>query len=109
MNSDDGSILWIDGNKVIDNDGVHAPVVKTAEIYLTAGVHDFVGGVLPGGRRVLIALQVWWTPPGESEQIIPKDRFLLPTNPGRRCRQYFGVQLFRSRGGNLQLPRLRHQ
>ncbi len=80
MNSDDGSILWIDGNKVIDNDGVHAPVVKTGSVYLEAGLHDFVVEYFQG-PRVLIALQVWWTPPGGSEEIIPKDRFLLPSNP----------------------------
>ena len=25
LSSDDGSVLWIDGKKVVDNDGVHAP------------------------------------------------------------------------------------
>ena len=49
---------------------------------LTAAVareHDFVVEYFQG-PRVLIALQVWWTVPGKSEEIIPKSAFNLPRN-----------------------------
>jgi hypothetical protein len=37
--SDDGSILYIDGKQVVDNDGWHQPEGKAGEIQLAAGVH----------------------------------------------------------------------
>ena len=37
--SDDGSNLYIDGKKLIDNDGEHGPVFKEADIKLTKGTH----------------------------------------------------------------------
>lgn len=38
--SDDGSRLLIDGKKVVDNDGVHAPTGKSGSAELTKGVHQ---------------------------------------------------------------------
>ncbi|MDC3958333.1 PA14 domain-containing protein [Polyangium jinanense] len=38
--SDDGAILYIDGAKVIDNDGVHMPQEATAQTALKAGRHQ---------------------------------------------------------------------
>ncbi|WP_320111248.1 GH92 family glycosyl hydrolase [Draconibacterium orientale] len=37
--SDDGSVLWVDGKKVVDNDGSHAAVKATGLIGLKKGVH----------------------------------------------------------------------
>ena len=41
MNSDDGSILTIDGTQVINDDGNHAMTDKTGTKFLTQGVHTF--------------------------------------------------------------------
>lgn len=41
MNSDDGSILTVDGTQVINDDGTHAMTDKTGTKYLRAGVHTF--------------------------------------------------------------------
>ena len=41
LNSDDASLLYIDGSLVVDNDGSHAPTVKTGQKYLRKGVHAF--------------------------------------------------------------------
>jgi len=38
--SDDGSQLFIDGQLVVNNNGLHAPVEKQGSINLTAGLHD---------------------------------------------------------------------
>lgn len=38
--SDDGAILYIDGKKVIDNDGVHTAKTVTADVTLDMGRHD---------------------------------------------------------------------
>lgn len=39
LNSDDGSILWIDNKKIIDNDGHHGMKRKTESIYLQRGFY----------------------------------------------------------------------
>ncbi len=39
--SDDGSVLFIDGIKVVDNDGSHAAVSATGRIALDKGYHSF--------------------------------------------------------------------
>jgi hypothetical protein len=39
--SDDGMQTWIDGNLVIDNNGVHPPILKAATVnFPVAGYHD---------------------------------------------------------------------
>jgi RHS repeat-associated protein len=40
LNSDDGSKLWIDGVLVIDNDGAHGAIEKSATVNLSGGLHD---------------------------------------------------------------------
>jgi len=78
VTSDDGSNLYVDGTKVVDNDGVHAVSSVTGSIYLTAGNHDFVVDYFQGPRWY-IALQLYWKKPGDSAySLIPKDNFLLP-------------------------------
>ncbi len=39
LTSDDGSWLWIDGNLVVDNGGLHAPREKSATVHLKKGYH----------------------------------------------------------------------
>jgi hypothetical protein len=38
--SDDGAVLFVDGTKVVDNDGVHTSKTVTGEARLKAGSHD---------------------------------------------------------------------
>lgn len=40
ITTDDGSKLYIDGELLIDNDGAHGPITKTATTRLTKGRHD---------------------------------------------------------------------
>mgnify|MGYP000011037302 CR=1 FL=1 len=67
--SDDGSMLYIDGDSVVDNGGMHGPRSRKGEIELEPGLHDitveFVQG--PGGYK----LQVRWAPPDSSKEMIP--------------------------------------
>lgn len=51
--SDDGSILKLDGQVLIENDGLHSPAERSAQVALAAGIHkldlsyfDYYGGVL---------------------------------------------------------------
>ena len=66
--SDDGSILAIDGEEVVDNDGQHGPLVKRGELDLSAGEHSFELRYFQG-PRVFVSLQLWVTPPGQAERL----------------------------------------
>jgi hypothetical protein len=39
LNSDDGSLLFIDGNLAVDNGGPHGPQVMSNSVFLTGGMH----------------------------------------------------------------------
>jgi len=76
--SDDGSHLIIDGKKIIDNDGVHATRSASGNAYLARGWHSIEVDYFQGPRTE-IALQLFWTPPGGSEQI--SEPTYVPTYP----------------------------
>lgn len=67
--SDDGSMLYIDGQLVVDNGGVHAPAEKSGALTLERGLH----GVLltffdeEGGEE----LSLTWRPPDGENGPIP--------------------------------------
>ena len=71
LSSDDGSDLFIDGKKIIDNQGAHPDSMKSAGVTLTQGWHpfqihynDFGGGM---------ALRLWWNNAnGYQDDIDPK-------------------------------------
>lgn len=66
--SDDGSILWIDGVVLIDNDGQHPPTSKLNSIDLDAGPHR-LRVFYYQGPRTQVALQLFVTPPGGVERL----------------------------------------
>lgn len=63
LNSDDGAILFIDGQKVIDNDGVHAVVRKESSasgIFLERNGKHAIELQYFQGPRQKIALELFW-------------------------------------------------
>ena len=60
--SDDGSKLFIDGQLVVDNDGIHAPRLERGRVKLTVGRHPVEIHYFQGPRHT-IALQWFYTPP----------------------------------------------
>lgn len=72
--SDDGAILYIDNNQIINHDNQHAPSSKEGTVYLTAGTHD-LKVLYFQGPRIEIALQLFWTPPSMSEVVVPSSVF----------------------------------
>jgi hypothetical protein len=77
--SDDGSRLYIDGQLVVDNDGVHRPQERSASLKLAGGVHNirvsyFQG---PGGGVALILLIAG---PGEDYRVFNTEEFKPPPN-----------------------------
>jgi len=70
LTSDDGSKLWIDGQLVVDNDGLHGPETVPGAIGLARGLHSFelVGFNRTGGT----ALDLKWAELGQAfAQIAP--------------------------------------
>ena len=66
--SNDGSVLFVNGQKIVDNDGGHTVVEKSGKIALKAGEYPIVVKYfqLGGGK----ALQVSWEGPGIARQEI---------------------------------------
>ena len=67
--SDDGSQLFIDGQKVVDNDGLHGPQERSGRITLSAGSYPIAVTFFErmGGQL----LEVRYQGPGISKQLIP--------------------------------------
>ena len=72
--SDDGALLWIDDNKVIDHDGLHGASGKEAELALRKGYHKFKIRYFQGGGGRAITLK--WVRSSQSEMApIPYNHF----------------------------------
>lgn len=69
LSSDDGSILWIDKDTVINNDYVHGEQSVTGEIELKKGLHSIKVWYFQGPATE-IALQLFITKPGTEEEVI---------------------------------------
>lgn len=69
VESDDGSRLWVDGEVVVANDGLHGMVERNGIIALQAGKHTvMVEFFEAGGGAGLVAR---YSGPGVSKQVIP--------------------------------------
>jgi cytochrome c len=79
LTSDDGSQLWMEGTKVVDNDGEHPPESQEGSIRLTAGPRQFQVKFFESGGGQEVSLS--WRPPGATEfTSVPPDRYrYLPT------------------------------
>lgn len=74
-NSDDGSLLYIDGQLIVDNGGHHGDRYVEGHITLEEGFHDIILRYFQdgGGRKI----ELWWTVPGRGKEQVPAD-FLSP-------------------------------
>jgi hypothetical protein len=75
--SDDGSVLSVGGQRVVDNGGVHGAATQTGQIELSAGSHFVVIEYFQGGGFFEMAWS--WAPDGEPLRPVPS--WLL--SPGR--------------------------
>ncbi len=71
LESNDGSVLWMDGYKLIDNDGAHGAYERTASTSLRAGMHKIKVKYFQLGGGSL--LNVLWEGPEISKQKIPAE------------------------------------
>ena len=80
LTADDGAKLWIDGNLIVNNDGVHAVRDQVGQTALAAGGHAIQVDYYQG-PRYYIALQLAWRCGAEtSYTIIPPTAFARPLN-----------------------------
>jgi hypothetical protein len=81
--SDDGSILYIDGKAIIDNDGTHAPQEKEGSVKLKEGAHSIRVSYFQGPRfHVALVLRVAG-PKDEELRVFHTDDFKPPADaPG---------------------------
>ena len=72
LTSDDGSRLWIDGQLVLDHDGLHGSTAKIGDVPLGKGWHHFRLEWFnkSGGADLSLA----WARPGQPFAPIPAER-----------------------------------
>lgn len=71
--SDDGTVLDVDGHRIVDNDGDHAPVEKSGKVKLSRGLHGFEVRFYQSGAG--FEFKVRWAGPGFARQAIPAAAF----------------------------------
>ena len=74
VNSNDGSILYINDILIVDNDGVHGNTERTGRIKLTKGLHPIKLQYFDGGGSQ--SLNVQYKGPGIERQTIPVDKLM---------------------------------
>ncbi|MCC5036601.1 DUF1080 domain-containing protein [Streptomyces sp. WAC 00631] len=89
LTSDDGSRLTVDGQEVIDHDGLHGAEPKDGSVHLTAGSHPFRVDYFERGGEQQLTLA--WRPPGAGDfSVVPREALstdagvVRVTAPGRK-------------------------
>lgn len=70
--SNDGSRLYIDGNEVVENDGLHRAETRAGIVALKKGLHALEVKYFQAGMRS--AFEVYWSGPGFGQERIPAAR-----------------------------------
>lgn len=90
VRSNDGSKVWLDGELVIDNDGIHPMRERSVTRTLAAGNHALRVEAFDnvGAAGLILA----WAGPGIPRQVVPAGRlFQDAPNPSRAFRQETGA------------------
>lgn len=74
LTSDDGSVLRIDGEVVIDNDGLHSATEKVGRIALEKGLHRIEVGFFEASGQDDVVLT--WSGPGVEREPVPPQALL---------------------------------
>lgn len=78
--SDDGSLVYVDGYLVIDNGNSHVLTKKLVKIKLAAGFHHLLVQYFDSGGEAIMKLS--WIKPNQGEEVIPKEvLFHTPEKP----------------------------
>jgi cytochrome c len=74
--SDDGSYLYLNDERIIDNWGSHGPIAIDAEVQLEPGLHSVEIFYFQGGGGAALSLQ-WLDPVTQTYELIPADMLLV--------------------------------
>lgn len=74
--SDDGSVLYIDNDKVVDNDGSHAAIEATGEVALKKGYHAYKLLYFEDYEGEFLTWK-WKLPKTNEYQPIPKEKLFI--------------------------------
>ncbi len=78
--SDDGAMLYVDGQLIVDNDGIHSTEVRLGSARLAGGMHTIRVPYFQGPATT-VALMLEIAGPGEPSRIFTTDEFKPPVNP----------------------------
>ena len=78
--SDDGAMLYIDGQLIADNDGVHSTEVRLGSVRLAGGMHTIRVPYFQG-PGITVALMLEIAGPGEEPRLFSTDEFKPPADP----------------------------
>ena len=79
LTSDDGSMLYIDNQLVIDNGGLHLPVTMTGKVQLSRGIHNIRVPYFQG-PKFAVALVLKVAGPVQPFRVFSTDEFKPPPN-----------------------------
>jgi hypothetical protein len=77
LRSKDGSRLWLDGVRLVNNGGIHPMRSRARSVTLTPGVHTLRVESFAAARGSGLILS--WSGPGLSRQVIPADHLFHAT------------------------------
>lgn len=84
----DGAVLWIDGKKVISNDGVHEVTESEAEFYMESGPHKIEIKYFKADPNKYKELTLWWLDPSKKDfECIPSEYFRVENQKIRLAAQ----------------------
>lgn len=80
LNSDDGSVLWLDGQEVVDNRGEHTLQERSGVMWLDAGLHHLRTEFFE--HLGWAGLTLSWEGVNQTKQVIPASAFTRGTGLG---------------------------
>ena len=97
INSDDGSELWINGESVVQNYGMHGMREGSGWVNLTAGLHDFRVEFFQGGGPHGLIFS--WEGPNTSKAVVPTSAFFVSGGPTPRAADLVHEWMFEDGSG----------
>ncbi len=87
--SDDGSVLYLNGKKIIDNDGLHGTEMREAQVGLKKGFHAFRLEFFQGGGGKMLSWNI--KPPGAPAwRVVPTE---MVSHDRKKQSDLLGLQL----------------
>jgi hypothetical protein len=79
--ADDGAMLYIDGQLIVDNDGIHSPEARRGSVRLAGGIHTIRVPYFQGPRHTVALLLEVAGPDDKTARVFSTEEFKPPGNP----------------------------